>query len=79
MNNKFTAISKKRPQHQVGKSHGPLAVRKIERRNTERAIYCCVDVKVIGQYGVVLREEAFLERRFGVAYTDYKTRVSRWL
>ena len=30
-------------------------------------------------YGVVLREEAFLERRFGVAYMDYQARVSRWL
>lgn len=29
--------------------------------------------------GVVLREESFLERRFGVAYTDYKAQVSRWL
>jgi protein-S-isoprenylcysteine O-methyltransferase Ste14 len=30
-------------------------------------------------YGVVLREESFLQRRFGSAYTDYKARVSRWL
>ena len=30
-------------------------------------------------YGVVLREEAFLERRFGDAYKQYKTRVPRWL
>jgi protein-S-isoprenylcysteine O-methyltransferase Ste14 len=30
-------------------------------------------------YGVVAREEAYLERRFGHAYHDYKTRVRRWL
>jgi protein-S-isoprenylcysteine O-methyltransferase Ste14 len=29
--------------------------------------------------GVVAREEAYLERRFGDAYRDYKTRVRRWL
>lgn len=30
-------------------------------------------------YGVVVREEAYLERRFGDAYRDYKARVGRWL
>lgn len=30
-------------------------------------------------YGVVLREEAFLERHFGDAYRAYATRVPRWL
>jgi protein-S-isoprenylcysteine O-methyltransferase Ste14 len=29
--------------------------------------------------GVVAREEAYLERRFGDAYLDYKRRVRRWL
>jgi protein-S-isoprenylcysteine O-methyltransferase Ste14 len=30
-------------------------------------------------FGVVAREEAYLERRFGDAYLDYKARVRRWL
>jgi protein-S-isoprenylcysteine O-methyltransferase Ste14 len=34
---------------------------------------------VIVRYGVVAREEAYLERRFGDAYRDYKARVRRWL
>jgi protein-S-isoprenylcysteine O-methyltransferase Ste14 len=31
------------------------------------------------RYGVVAREEAYLDRRFGDAYRAYKTRVRRWL
>jgi protein-S-isoprenylcysteine O-methyltransferase Ste14 len=34
---------------------------------------------VILRYGVVAREETYLERRFGVAYRNYKARVRRWL
>jgi protein-S-isoprenylcysteine O-methyltransferase Ste14 len=34
---------------------------------------------VIMRYGVVAREEAYLERRFGDAYRNYKARVRRWL
>ena len=34
---------------------------------------------VILWHGVVAREEAYLERRFGDAYRDYKARVRRWL
>jgi protein-S-isoprenylcysteine O-methyltransferase Ste14 len=31
------------------------------------------------RYGVVAREEAYLERKFGAVYLDYKSRVRRWL
>ena len=31
------------------------------------------------RYGVVAREEAYLERKFGVRYLDYKNGVRRWL
>jgi protein-S-isoprenylcysteine O-methyltransferase Ste14 len=36
-------------------------------------------VAVVIRYGVVAREEAYLERRFGDAYRDYKARVRRWV
>ena len=31
------------------------------------------------RYGVVAREEAYLERKFASVYLDYKSRVRRWL
>ena len=31
------------------------------------------------RYGVVARKEAYLERRFGDTYRDYKARTRRWL
>src|SRR6476620_1246812 len=31
------------------------------------------------RYGVVAREEAYLERTFGDVYRDYRSRVRRWL
>jgi len=34
---------------------------------------------IIMRYAVVAREEAYLERRFGDEFGDYKTRVRRWL
>ena len=36
-------------------------------------------IAIVMRYGVVAREEAYLERRFGDAYRDYKARVRRWL
>ena len=38
-----------------------------------------IPLAVAIRYGVVAREEAYLERRFGDAYRDYKARVPRWL
>jgi protein-S-isoprenylcysteine O-methyltransferase Ste14 len=34
---------------------------------------------ILIRYGVVAREEIYLERRFGDGYLDYKRRVRRWL
>jgi protein-S-isoprenylcysteine O-methyltransferase Ste14 len=38
-----------------------------------------VPLAITIHYGVVAREEAYLEQRFGDAYREYKARVSRWL
>jgi protein-S-isoprenylcysteine O-methyltransferase Ste14 len=34
---------------------------------------------IVIRYGVVAREEAYLERRFGDTYRAYKSRVRRWV
>ena len=36
-------------------------------------------VLAVMHYGVILREEAYLTRKFGDEYLQYKTRVRRWL
>ncbi len=38
-----------------------------------------IPVLAIMHYGVILREEAYLERTFGDAYLRYKAGVRRWL
>ena len=38
-----------------------------------------VPLAITMRYGVVAREEAYLDRRFGDAYRAYKARVRRWL
>jgi protein-S-isoprenylcysteine O-methyltransferase Ste14 len=43
------------------------------------ALILALPLVIILRYGVVAREEAYLERRFGAAYRDYKARVRRWL
>lgn len=34
---------------------------------------------VVVRYGVIGREERYLEARFGQSYRDYRTRVRRWI
>lgn len=36
-------------------------------------------VLAVMHFGVIVREEAYLERRFGDAYRQYRRRVNRWL
>jgi protein-S-isoprenylcysteine O-methyltransferase Ste14 len=43
------------------------------------ALLLTLPLAITIRYGVVAREEAYLERRFGDAYRDYKGRVRRWL
>jgi protein-S-isoprenylcysteine O-methyltransferase Ste14 len=38
-----------------------------------------VPFALVIRYGVVAREEAYLERKFGEAYRGYRRRVRRWL
>jgi len=38
-----------------------------------------VPLAVTFRYGVIAREEAYLDRLFGDAYRDYKAHVRRWL
>lgn len=42
-------------------------------------IVLLVPFYLVIRYGVVAREEVYLERKFGDAYLDYKARVGRWL
>jgi protein-S-isoprenylcysteine O-methyltransferase Ste14 len=43
------------------------------------ALMLTLPLAITIRYGVVAREEAYLERRFGDAYREYKARVRRWL
>jgi protein-S-isoprenylcysteine O-methyltransferase Ste14 len=43
------------------------------------ALMLTLPLAITIRYGVVAREEAYLERQFGDAYRDYKARVRRWL
>jgi protein-S-isoprenylcysteine O-methyltransferase Ste14 len=38
-----------------------------------------VAIYVVLRYGVIAREEIYLERKFGTPYLDYKSKVRRWL
>ena len=43
------------------------------------ALILTVPLAITIRYGVVAREEAYLERLFGDSYRNYKGRVGRWL
>ncbi|NQV80212.1 MAG: isoprenylcysteine carboxylmethyltransferase family protein, partial [Alphaproteobacteria bacterium] len=47
--------------------------------NSGWAILLLPLVLVVMHYGVIAREERYLEGKFGAAYRDYKNRVRRWL
>ena len=49
------------------------------RRGARGSSILALPLAITLRYGVVAREEAYLERRFGDAYRDYKARVRRWL
>ena len=38
-----------------------------------------VPALIIRHYAVILREEAYLDRRFGETYRQYRARVRRWI
>ena len=38
-----------------------------------------VPFALVIRYGVVTREEVYLERKFGDVYRGYRSRVRRWL
>jgi protein-S-isoprenylcysteine O-methyltransferase Ste14 len=38
-----------------------------------------VPFSLVIRYGVIAREESYLERKFGAVYLGYKSRVRRWL
>lgn len=38
-----------------------------------------IPILLIVHYGVVLREEQFLQEKFGASYEEYRRRVRRWL
>lgn len=38
-----------------------------------------VFVLLVMQYGVILREERYLEKKFGAEYSEYKNKVRRWI
>lgn len=42
------------------------------------AVFLLAPLLLVMRYGVIAREEAYLERKFGQEYLDYKADVNRW-
>lgn len=47
--------------------------------NNPWVFLCLVPALAVIHYGVILKEEAVLENRFGEDYLDYRRRVRRWI
>ena len=47
--------------------------------NTVWPVILLPGLLLVMQWGVISREERYLERRFGDEYRRYRTRVRRWL
>jgi hypothetical protein len=47
--------------------------------NNAWVLLVLIPVLVTMHYGVIIREEAYLERKFGDEYLRYKANVRRWL
>ena len=47
--------------------------------NTLWFVVVLVAMVFVIRFGVIAREEIYLESKFGARYVDYKTRVRRWL
>jgi protein-S-isoprenylcysteine O-methyltransferase Ste14 len=47
--------------------------------NTVWPLFLLPLVLVVIRFGVIEREEGYLERKFGKSYRDYKERVRRWI
>ena len=63
--------------HNAGPSHGTLRSYLIGFALS--VVLTAVPFWLVIRYGVVAREEAYLERRFGDVYRGYRARVRRWL
>jgi protein-S-isoprenylcysteine O-methyltransferase Ste14 len=42
-------------------------------------IACVVPLALVLHFGVILREERYLERKFGAIYVEYRNGVRRWI
>lgn len=47
--------------------------------NTAWGLLLSIPVLIVMHYGVILREERYLEAKFGESYRDYRASVRRWL